>query len=99
MRAAKVVPGNPHVTDTLGWAHLHCGNLEAAVEILDRTAAAQPRNPTVHYHLAAALRAQGKLPDAKRHLESALALARTFPELGRARQMLSAVRERLEPEQ
>lgn len=65
--ALEMQPNNPDVVDTYGWALLHAGRTQEAVEALERAYAAKPDMYCIHYHLGAAYLAVGKRDAARKH--------------------------------
>lgn len=60
-KAYELAPGVPSIADTYGWLLAESGQATEAVPILQAAARAAPGNPTIRYHLAAALlRAGGR---------------------------------------
>lgn len=90
-RAYIMAPGNGPVADTLGFVLLKNGKAGDALKVLQKAARLLPDNPSVHYHMALAYRAQGNRPLAVQSLEKALALG-DFPEAGRAKELLGELK-------
>jgi putative PEP-CTERM system TPR-repeat lipoprotein len=90
-RAYVMAPGNGPVADTLGFVLLKSGKAAEALSVLEKASRLLPDDPSVHYHLALAYRAQGNRPLAVESLEKALAL-RDFPEAGKARDLLTELK-------
>ena len=65
--ALEMQPTNPDVLDTYGWALLHAGRTQEAVDALERAYAAKPDMYCIHYHLGAAYLAVGKRDAARKH--------------------------------
>jgi Tfp pilus assembly protein PilF/VanZ family protein len=65
--ALEMQPHNPDIVDTYGWALLHAGRTQEAVEALERAYAANPEMFCIHYHLGAAYLAAGKRDAAREH--------------------------------
>ena len=81
----------PAFQDTYGWLLHLTGNSADAVPLLETAAAALSEDPSVQYHLGAALAATGQTDKAKATLTRALDLASdttTTPEMDRARALL-----------
>ena len=92
--AQRALPGNPNVSDTLGFVLLRRGHAEAAAEQF-RLAIQQARPderslPTFHYHLGLAADAQGHPRVARRQFERALELDPSFPGADDARRRLES---------
>jgi tetratricopeptide (TPR) repeat protein len=63
----------PFLLDTLGWVQYRLGNLDDAIEILERSVKARPELAQIRYHLGMAYRARGNLSKARYELELATA--------------------------
>jgi tetratricopeptide (TPR) repeat protein len=74
--------------DTLGLVHIERGEVEEAVDALEKAIAAPGSSPTVHYHFAIALRRSENTERAREMLKRALA-GGDFPEAEAARQQLA----------
>jgi tetratricopeptide (TPR) repeat protein len=74
--------------DTLGLVHIERGEVEEAVDALEKAIAAHGSSPTVHYHFAIALRRSENTERAREMLKRALA-GGDFPEAEAARQQLA----------
>lgn len=62
----------PNFADTLGWIYLKKDLRDPALKIFSNLVKKQPDNPTFHYHLGAALAANGEKQKAREELEAAL---------------------------
>jgi Flp pilus assembly protein TadD len=91
-RAAQIAPRTGEILDTLGWLLFLDGQLEEARAALARAASAAPAQPTIRYHLALALDADGETSRAANHLEVALLSSGRFPEEAAARALLERLR-------
>ncbi|MCL4814525.1 MAG: tetratricopeptide repeat protein, partial [Vicinamibacteraceae bacterium] len=89
--AARELPDQAEVIDTLGWVHYRQGAARLAVSHFERAVALGPETPVLRYHLALALEATGDRARARREVEAALASNRPFAERGEA----DALRRRL----
>jgi len=87
-RAYRLSPNSGNIMDTLGQALLVNGMRDNAVKMLKSAAAQMPGNPSVHYHLALALKETGDKAAAMENLQSALKLG-NFPESKEASRLLS----------
>jgi len=101
VEAQRALPGNPNVSDTLGYVLLRRGHAEAAAEQF-RLAIQQSREgnaslPTFHYHLGLAADEEGHPRAAKRQFERALALDPDFPHADDARRQLARPDDRESP--
>jgi len=74
--------------DTLGLVHIERGEVEEAVDALERAIATPGASPTVHYHYAIALIKSKNTERAREMLKRALA-GGDFPEAEVARQQLA----------
>jgi Flp pilus assembly protein TadD len=92
-RAVALAPRSGDLLDTLGWLLYLEGQVEEAATVLARAAAALPAQPTIRYHLALALDAQGEAARAANHLDIALlSSAARFPEREAAKALLERLR-------
>jgi tetratricopeptide (TPR) repeat protein len=73
-RALLLDPLNGYVTDTLGWATLKTGDVDAAVALLRRADRLSPDEGEIVFHLAVALQKQGAKDDARAAVARARAL-------------------------
>jgi tetratricopeptide (TPR) repeat protein len=73
-RALELEPGNGAYVDSLGWVYYRMGDFRRAVEQLEKAARLLPADGTVQEHLGDALRALGKIPEARSAYQRALAL-------------------------
>jgi uncharacterized protein (TIGR03790 family) len=73
-RAATLAKGNHAVNDTLGWVHYLLGNTDEALRLILPAAKALPGSADVQFHAAVVLAAVGRLDDAERALQAALAI-------------------------
>jgi putative PEP-CTERM system TPR-repeat lipoprotein len=87
-QAYKLAPDHPAIQDTLGWILVEQGELQRGLELLSKAATKLPKVGTVRYHYGAALARAGKEADARKELETAIALGQKFPELEEARRLL-----------
>jgi putative PEP-CTERM system TPR-repeat lipoprotein len=78
-RAYALLPENAAIADTLGWIQLEAGNVEPALELLEKAGNAAPKNPEIQYHLAMAYRESGDPDAAKRILISLIQADKNFP--------------------
>jgi tetratricopeptide (TPR) repeat protein len=88
-RAKEILPEDPNVMDTLGWAYYHKGFYDFAVMELTDASAKLDGNPTVFYHLGMAYYKKGRTEEARIALEKALSLATDFEGAEEARKTLS----------
>jgi tetratricopeptide (TPR) repeat protein len=71
----------PSTLDTLGWIHYKLGNLEKALESLDKAFRERPESPELGYHLATVLHAKGDSEGAKTVLEKIIESERAGEQL------------------
>lgn len=93
-RAARLSPSNPAIIDTLGWLYRLNGQVDVAVRNLRIAATALPDEPTVLYHLAAALADQGAHEESVDLLRQLLADS-DFPEREDARALLDSLADKM----
>jgi tetratricopeptide (TPR) repeat protein len=75
-RALELDPGNAAYLDSLGWVYFQKGQFPQAVEQLSKAARLLPGDGTVQEHLGDALRAAGKVGEARAAYERALAVGK-----------------------
>ena len=64
-RALALAPGDPFITDSLGWIEFRLGNLPEAARLLRQAYAARP-DPEIGAHLGEVLWALGQQDEARR---------------------------------
>ncbi len=74
-RAAGMEPENIHVWFALGWCYKRTGQIEMAIDALERALAVHPGEPLAHYNLACYWSLVGNRPQALQYLGHALKLA------------------------
>ena len=62
--ATALQPDDGYITDSLGWAHFHLGNLDEAVVQLERAVELAPLDPTINFHLGSVYIQIGRKRDA-----------------------------------
>jgi putative PEP-CTERM system TPR-repeat lipoprotein len=87
-QAYKAAPDSAFTADTLGWILVERANTARGLELLQKAASQDRKNPEIAYHLAAALARSGDKAGARRQLEDLLADGRTFPQRQDAEQLL-----------
>jgi len=87
-REASRMRPEPATLDTLGLVHIERGEIEEAVDALEKAIAAPGSSPTVHYHFAIALSRSDDTERAREMLKRALA-GGDFPEAEAARRQLA----------
>ncbi|RME77061.1 MAG: hypothetical protein D6776_00160, partial [Planctomycetota bacterium] len=95
-RAGQAAPRLGEILDTWGWLLFLDGRLDEAMPVLTRAAVAAPSNPTIRYHLALGLEAQGEIVRARNHLEVALLSEDYFPDREAAKRLLGRLDAELE---
>ena len=73
-RASTLSKGNPLIDDTLGWIHHLLGNDEEAVRLLSRASRMATGSAEVQLHAAVVFAATGRLAEANKALQAAMAL-------------------------
>ncbi|MBJ6801411.1 XrtA/PEP-CTERM system TPR-repeat protein PrsT [Geomonas propionica] len=89
--AYRLEPGNPSITDTVGYALYKNGRNQDAVKLLERAATLLPGNPTVRYHLGLAYHQAGDKVRSQKALQDCLALGES-PDSGAARTLLAQLK-------
>jgi Flp pilus assembly protein TadD len=84
-------PGNPFINDTLGYVFYLRGAYDLATIQLRNAIAAAPHIPTIRYHLALALKAQGADREAVQELMYSLGQTADFPERDEAEKLLRSL--------
>lgn len=69
-QAHKAAPGNPEITDTLGWILVRRGATQRGLELLRKASASAPGVAGIQYHFAYALARTGHKDEARRRLEA-----------------------------
>jgi putative PEP-CTERM system TPR-repeat lipoprotein len=77
-RALIAGPGNPKITDTLGWIMAQKNDAAGSVKLLRQAHDLAPADLEIEYHLAYALNRAGDKTDAADLLKSALSTGRDF---------------------
>jgi Flp pilus assembly protein TadD len=90
MIAKGAFPNDPHISDTLGWIHLKRESYSLAATQFRQAVEARPEMGTFKYHLALALKGDGKIDEAKEAITQALATG-DFPELALAKELLNSL--------
>jgi len=86
--AKEQYPDDPYIADTLGWIHYKRKSYGLALTQFVQAASDLPDNPTVHYHLALALKANDRQDEARETIASLLATGKEFPEKMEAEKLL-----------
>ena len=72
--AREQIPGNPAVTDTLGWIHYLKGDYVKAISEFEESVARRPGNPVINYHMGLAYYKGNEPEKAREFLRRALSL-------------------------
>lgn len=92
--ARQKLPGNPDVSDTLGWIHIQRGSNALAQQHLREALDARPDHPLYHYHLGVALSRDERWTEALESLDRALSLGLSGPERAQAVELQQGIREK-----
>jgi Flp pilus assembly protein TadD len=71
-RAYQAAPGNPDITDTLGWVYIRKNLSTESIRLFTELVKKNPGNPIYRLHYAMALKQKGDLAAARRELQAAL---------------------------
>ncbi len=88
MIAHKELPDAPQIADTLGWVHYKRGSNTLAIPQFELALSKIPGDPTITYHLALALNADGQKVKARETLEDLLNREVVFAERQKAEALL-----------
>ncbi|MBZ8139322.1 PEP-CTERM system TPR-repeat protein PrsT [Rubrivivax gelatinosus] len=91
-RALAASPNAAHVIGTAGWAALHAGKTERAVQLLRDARLRDPANPDTRYFLASALAGVGRQAEAREELSFALKTQGPFTNRAAAQQLLATLK-------
>lgn len=91
-RAYKAAPDQPDIADTYGWIMLRRQDKAKGLQILQAAAGKRPNDPNMQYHLAFALKANGRSAEASRLLDTTLAKFKTFDMVNESRALLSQIK-------
>ena len=81
-------PDSPHITNTLGWIYYKRKSYDLALSQFEYAVNERPDQPSFRYYLALALRAKGKMIEAKEELARCLEKDADFPEREEAEKLL-----------
>jgi tetratricopeptide (TPR) repeat protein len=87
--AKRLLPGSPHVMDTLGWVYYKKGLYDSAIGEFSDSLEKIPENAAVNYHLGMAYYKKGENSKARTELEKALRLDENFMGADEARRVLA----------
>lgn len=96
-RARQLVPDEPSVADTFGWAQYHRKEYAQALVTLSEAAAKLPREPEAQFHLGMAHYQNGNETEAANALGKALALSTNFSGASEAQRRLQLLSELSQP--
>jgi len=82
--AQNAFPEDPYIADTLGWVYYKRGAYQLALTQFSMAVEKRPDMPTLRYHLALALYADGQINQAKAELSKCLETKENFPEYSEA---------------
>jgi tetratricopeptide (TPR) repeat protein len=88
-KAKAAAPGQPAILDTVGWVLVKRGSFDLAVSNFEEALKIWPDHPTIHYHMAVALKGAKDFAAAREELEKALDSPEDFPEAEDARRLLN----------
>jgi len=80
-QAAELDPDNIHIWLALAWCYKRTGQLEQAIEAIERALAVEPEEALLHYNLACYLSLAGRKRGALDHLAKAFALDPSYRQL------------------
>ena len=90
--AARRLPNNPAIQDTLGWIYYKKGLATLAIPPFQKSIELDPKNPVFHYHLGLAHLKNGDSLKARIALRDALTLAPNFAGAAEAKQVLASLK-------
>ncbi len=91
-RAMDAAPDQPDIADTYGWILLRKQDKVRGLQILQAAAAKRPNDPSMQYHLAFGLKANGRGQEAAKILDGVLAKSKNFEQINEARALLAQIR-------
>ena len=91
-RRAFLISPTTESADTLGWILVTSGDAKAAVPLLRQAVAGRPTDPSIRYHLAAALGAAGPKEEAVQILKTLLAEPAGFDEKPAAQKLMDTLK-------
>jgi len=93
-RRAYLLSPTTESADTLGWLLVTTGDAKAGVPLLQQAVAGRAADPTIRYHLAAALNGAGQPDEAVKLLETLSAEPAAFDDKAAARKLLEELKAR-----
>jgi putative PEP-CTERM system TPR-repeat lipoprotein len=91
-RAWRLKPESPALLDTLGWVLVSRGEAERGLTLLREANARDAGQLDIRYHIAVALERLGRRDEARREIESVLAIGRKFESAEAARALLARLK-------
>jgi cellulose synthase operon protein C len=91
-RAYKAAPDQPDIADTYAWILLRKQDKVKGLQILQAAAAKRPNDPNMQYHLAFALKANGRSGESGRILDTILQKFKSFDNANDARALLTQIK-------
>lgn len=91
-KLTALMPDEPEIMDTLGWAYLKLGQKEKAGDYLRKAAVLLKENLSVQYHLAVYLNSMGKQDEAVTLLKAITVEGQDFMERDDALKLLSSIK-------
>ena len=88
-RVHELAPGQPDITDTLGWLLVQNGDINRGLVLLQEAVLKAPHIPDIRYHMVVALDKAGRRDEARKELDLLLKSNKTFTERDKA-EMLRA---------
>ncbi|WP_040515699.1 XrtA/PEP-CTERM system TPR-repeat protein PrsT [Paraglaciecola polaris] len=89
--AVELVPNSAAILDTKGWLLVQNARYQEALTTLRTAFTMQSNDPSIRYHLAAALKGLGKPEQARNELKQALSGTTPFPEKQEAQALLKTL--------
>ena len=89
--AVQLTPDSAAILDTKGWLLVKNAQYQEALTTLRTAFTMRSNDPSIRYHLAAALKGLGKTDQAKNELKQALASNKAFPEKRDAQALLQTL--------
>ena len=90
-RAKEKMPDDPNVMDTLGWVYYKKGIYDMAIAEFGDALEKKPENPVILYHLGMAYYQKGDKEHARKELQAALDISKTFNGAEEAQKILDGL--------
>ena len=87
-KKANEIVSNPEFKDTLGWVYRARGELDLAMNVLEKAAADEPDDAAILYHLGVIYKEKGMVNEAMEVLEAVLSIDSNFSQAEDAMRML-----------